>query len=364
MFGTFYEKNKHAWNWVGSKFNASRFAVDPWSGVLIDKTAQGVFAPGSGLSGAMVSFNPSTFSLDPGVVSDLGLVQCGVSGTPASCMTGHLFNPAPRVGFAWDPKGDGKTSIRGGYGIFFEHGTGNESNTGSLEASAPLVLSMTQPLPLSYPCIGNVGYGPAFNPAYNPCANPQFNTPPPPAGSAFPLNVTAIPTKAVWPYAQQWSFGIQRQIPGKILTTIAYVGETGGIPDVGTQSQPTARIAFEREPLWSERAPNFGRLHRYSDRFFGRGTGVPAPGNGSVPFLLQSGTLVTPQSPAYVYLQAACANPNIPNVNSLPHPYQGLGQVLSLENVAVSTYHALQATMRRTSGPLTLGVSYSYSHSI
>jgi hypothetical protein len=88
------------------------------------------------------------------------------------------------------------------------------------------------------------------------------------------------------------------------------------------------------------------------------------PGDGSTPFLLQNGVMVMPASPAYVHMQAACSSPNIPNVNSLPRPYRGLGQVLSLENVANSTYHAMQATMRRTSGPLTLGVSYSYSHSI
>ena len=164
----------------------------------------------------------------PGVVSDLGLVQCGVNGSPAGCMTGHLFNPAPRVGFAWDPTGDGKTSIRGGYGIFFEHGTGNEANTGSLEASSPLVLSMTQPLPCSYPCIGNVGYGAASILPTVACAIADTRRmPAPPAGSVFPLDVTGIPTKAIWPYAQQWSFGVQRELPHDVVANIAYVGSKG-----------------------------------------------------------------------------------------------------------------------------------------
>ena len=49
-----------------------------------------------------------------------------------------------------------------GYGIFFEHGTGNEANTGSLEASSPLILGMTQRFPVSYPCIGNAPRGLTF----------------------------------------------------------------------------------------------------------------------------------------------------------------------------------------------------------
>ncbi len=363
LFGTYSEKNRNAWNWESARFNKSRFAVDPVYGELLDKSAGSV----------PVSFNPVNFQLDPGIVSDLGLVQCGVGGSvPASCMKGHLFNPAPRVGFAWDPWGDGKTSIRGGYGIFFEHGTGNEANTGSLEASAPFVLSMTQQLPVSYPCIGNVGYGSAFDPTNAACVSPAATSilpgVQPPAGSVFPMDVTSIPTKAIWPYAQQWSFGVQRELPRAVVVNLAYVGSKG------------THLTVERQ---LNQLPPLPSSPKYDENPFGpnepltitdctvpqnpNNAGSPGqvPGSGGTPFLLQDGTLVTPQNPAYMYLQAACTNPYIPNVNSLSgRPYPGLGRVLSLQNVANSSYHALQTTMRHTSGRLTLGVSYSYSHSI
>ena len=347
LFGTYREENHNAWNWVAAKFNPTRFAVDPFSGVLLDKTA----------SSAPVPFNPSTFQLDPGIVSDLGLVQCGVSGTPAGCMKGHLFNPAPRVGFAWDPKGDGKTSIRAGYGIFFEHGTGNEANTGSLEASAPLVLSMTQPLPLNYPCIGNVGYGTAFDPSNTACALDPAH-PAPPTGSVYPLDVTSIPTKAVWPYAQQWSFGIQRELQRDFVANIAYVGSNGTHLTIERQLNQLPPLPASENPF----GPN--EPLTLADCNVSPIAGAGHPGDGTVPFLLQSGTILTPQNPAYVYLEAACTSPFVPNVNSLPRPYPGLGRVLSLQNVANSNYHALQATLRRTRGPLTAGLSYTYSHSL
>jgi hypothetical protein len=347
LFGTYREQFHNAWNWEAAKFNSSRFAVDPFSGVLLDKSD----------SMAPVPFDPKTFQLNPGVVSDLGLVQCGVKGIPVGCMKGHLFNPAPRIGFAWDPRGDGKTSIRGGYGIFFEHGTGNEANTGSLEASAPLVLSVTQPFPISYPCIGNVGYGSAFDPTNSSCAlNPS--QPAPPAGSLFPLDVTAIPTKAVWPYSQQWSFGIQREMPKDFVINLAYVGSKGTHLTIERQLNQLRPLPASENPF----GPNEPLTLADCTSTLAGGSAIP--GDGTTPFLLQNGTVVSPQNPAYIYLQLACAGPNLPNVNSLGRPYPGLGRVLSLENVANSGYHAFQATLRRTRGPLTAGISYSYSHSI
>jgi hypothetical protein len=96
---------------------------------------------------------------------------------------------------------------------------------------------------------------------------------------------------------------------------------------------------------------------------------LPPSSTASGVFKLLNGTVVGQQNPAYINLEAACAGantsplPSTPDVGTL-RPYPGIGQIFSLQNVADSSYHAFQTTLRRTRGPLTLGISYSYSHSI
>ena len=247
-----------------------------------------------------------------------GIVQCGVTaGVPVGCMRPHWFNPAPRVGFAWDPWGNGKWAIRGGYGIFFEHTNGNEANTESLENSPPLATTVAQLQIAGYTSIGSSGGQ----------ASPQF-----------PLSVTSIPTKVTWPYMQQWHLDIQHDIAHNTVATISYVGSKGT------------------------------HLTRQSDR--NQLLPVPASDN---PYLVNNETIgpndytnqatargvpITGQALTNVGVSLGAINPD-------PiRPYPGYGTITYLELQSSSVYHALQASLRRSVGQLTLSAAYTYSHSI
>ena len=318
LYGNWHEKYNNVYNWVPSAYNhalAATATVDTSTGGL----AIAGTCNGSGYDCTPIPLNLS--NLDPRITN--GLQRCGVNGIPDGCMTSKLFNPAPRVGFAWDPWGDGRTSIRAGYGMFFHHGIGNEANTGSLEGSAPLVLDMTQNRPSSYECIG--------------VANPALCG----VHGAFPLNVTAIPTKSVWPYVQQWSLSVQRELSSNTVATLGYVGSKGTHLTTELQVNQLAPVSPGNNPFLS---------------------GLPLTsticGNVAVGSALIGNTTVTPASPSYVNLEAACfGTRGIPDPNSLRTFAPGFGQIFSLQNVADSNYNALQATIRRSTGPLTLGVS-------
>jgi len=336
LFGTYHTTNLNVYNWDPAKYDkntAATLSVNGTTGELVDVA-----------SGASLTLNPDNpqANLDPRVLN--GLVQCGKSGVPASCMSGHLFNFSPRVGFAWDPMGDGRTSIRAGFGIFFEHGTSDEANTGSLEASAPVVLDMTAYSPLGWGSVGR--------------------------NVAYPLNVTSIPKRAVWPYVEQWSASVERELPGKTLFTAAYVGSRG--------SHLTAeRQVNQLSPLDAAANP-FGPHEPFIRRGYNPVTGAPDGGdcgnrfvggafNGVGPgYVLDNGAVIS-GTPAALNFEAACygtVDSSARNPNALRTYAPSLGQIFSLENIAFSDYHAFQTSMRKIQGPLTLGVAYTYSHSL
>jgi hypothetical protein len=351
LFGTWYNAKGTAYNWEPSAYNPSVAA-----GVFLDPNYGFLLRPESSSSGNSLIAVPLNLSNpDPAIIN--GIVQCGVNGVPKSCMSSHIFNPMPRIGLAWDVFGNGKTAIRTGYGIFFEHGTSYEANTGSLIGSAPLTLSQTELNPPSYQCIGGFGrFGtPCGSYFTGDALNPVITSP-----IAFPINVTSIPQKAVYPYAQQWSLSVEQQIQKGLTATFAYVGSEGthltAVRDLN-QVRPVDP-AFNPYPagrplIWTEDC-----VGSTGGQFELGGTGSLNPNGGIV---------ISNGQPAWVNMNVACYGVpgfGTPFNPSVFRPYPTLGSILNVANIASSNYNAFQFSVRQTIAPLVLGLSYTYSHSI
>jgi hypothetical protein len=333
LFGTYNEKNHNAYNWEASAYSratSEAVIVNKLQGNLVNTVTDAnepIYEPNG-------SVNPILLN---------GIVQCGVNGVPNGCMTGHLWNPAPRVGITWDLEGNGKTAIRAGYGIFYEHGTANEANTGSLEGSAPMVLSMEQLNPGEFSTVGG-------------CTQPCTT-----GTQAYPLNVTSIPTHAVWPYVQQWSLSVERQLPRNTLGSLGYIGSKGTHLTLVRQLNQLLPASNIVNP--------FGPHEPLLTRTCQTNNNNPGGGfdGGFRTFTLPGGGVVEPEDPEYINLETSCygygAGGTTPP-SALRTFAPGMGQIYSLENTANASYHSLQATLRHISGPFTMGIAYTYSHSI
>jgi outer membrane receptor protein involved in Fe transport len=141
----------------------------------------------------------------------VGMVFAGDSGVPRGMIQIDKNNLAPRLGFAWDPLGSGRTSVRGAYGIFYE--TINADIIQNTSQPFNYTFTIQAPFSLTDPLRGQ-----AQPPLFVNFKNPAF-----------------VGTQQIFyadpglrtPYVQQFNLNVQHQVVKDFTVQVGYVGKLG-----------------------------------------------------------------------------------------------------------------------------------------
>jgi len=176
-----------------------------------------------------------SFSLVPGLQSTVftgaptGMVFPGDHGAPVGANFPDRTNWAPRAGFAWDPRGDAKTSIRGGFGMFYDILKGEDNL--QFNGQPPFFSSVGMNFPtyaingpstyLTDP-FGSAGVPDPF-PSHKPPSNLNF------ADAGFlPINsggsVYFVDPHLKTPITYQYNLSLQHELAASTTLEISYVG--------------------------------------------------------------------------------------------------------------------------------------------
>ena len=158
-------------------------------------------------------------TFEPGVQSTvapkapIGLLFPGDPGISRGIIAEPKKQFAPRLGLAWDPFGDGKTSIRASGGIFYGSISSNNMNmtTDYQPFSARQTFNNVNTLADPYAKMG----GSPFPISYDP-NNIVFRL--------IPSDVSTLATNFHFPYTYQLNFSVQRQVRSDVSVSAAYVG--------------------------------------------------------------------------------------------------------------------------------------------
>lgn len=250
-----------------------------------------------------------------------GLTFAGVSGQPSGLWTSDKNNFAPRIGIAY--QWNSNTVIRAGYGIFYDVlGVDRDGvNQGGFNQPTNLVPSLNN--------------GVTFVATLR---NPFPNGIETPAGAAGGLatflgrGVSGFAEKPLNPYMQRWSLSVQRQLPGRVVADVAYVGNRGTKLGVDRNLNPVPREYLSTSPVRDQATFDF--LNRQ----------VPNPFSGLPEF---SGTGLSGVNTG---------------VAQLLRPYPHFGDITVTFPAGYSYYHSMQVSVeKRMSSGFTLQSAWTWS---